>query len=177
MAKGQSLLPVAVGQQPVVADLDEAVGKDVQQKPAQEFLPGQRHLQDAVLFCFEKAQDAVNRRGWQALRGEASLGAPKSAEPRGTNLVEIGDLAQTHRRSLSRTMIRSLARIRTLKSRAVETTLKQGGAAVKASEGGSRWARLVAEIAEGSMSLGEDAARFEQDRKDFREQFRFKHDE
>ena len=45
------------------------------------------------------------------------------------------------------------------------------GSSVEASEDGTKWARLVAEIADGSMSLGEEAARFDRDRRDFREQF------
>ena len=61
-------------------------------------------------------------------------------------------------------------------SQAVEKALEQDAAPVEAVEK-SRWARLVDEIADGSMSLGDQAARFEQDRKDFREQFHFKHDE
>ena len=61
-------------------------------------------------------------------------------------------------------------------SQAVEKALEQDGVTVEAQEK-SRWARLVDEIADGSMSLGDQAAKFEQDRKDFREQFRFKHDE
>src|SRR4051794_1831625 len=40
-----------------------------------------------------------------------------------------------------------------------------------------RWTRLVAEIADGSMSLGERAAQLERDRREFREHFQFKHDE
>ena len=59
----------------------------------------------------------------------------------------------------------------------MEKALEQDAAPVEARGSGSRWARLVAEIADGSMSLGDQAARFEQDRKDFREQFHFKHDE
>jgi hypothetical protein len=62
-------------------------------------------------------------------------------------------------------------------SRAVERALEQGAAPVEASKEGSKWNRLVREIADGSMSLGEQAVRFDQDRRDFREQFRFKHDE
>lgn len=62
-------------------------------------------------------------------------------------------------------------------SRVVERALEQGSSPVETLEGRSRWARLAAEIADGSMSLGEEAAaRFEHDRKDFREQFQFKHD-
>jgi hypothetical protein len=60
----------------------------------------------------------------------------------------------------------------------VEKALEQNAAPIEAWEGGSRWARLSAEIADGSMSLGEEAAaRFEQDRKDFQEQFQFKLDD
>jgi hypothetical protein len=56
--------------------------------------------------------------------------------------------------------------------------LEQDADLIEARKGGSRWARLVAEIAYGSMSLGEEAAaRFEQDRQNFREQCHFKHDE
>ena len=62
-------------------------------------------------------------------------------------------------------------------SQAVERALEQGTIPVKASEGGSRWTRLVDEIADGSMSLGEQAAQLERDRREFREQFHFKHDE
>jgi len=59
----------------------------------------------------------------------------------------------------------------------MEKALEQDAAPIEAGESGSRWAQLIAEIADGSMSLGEEAAaRFEQDRKDFREQFHFKHD-
>jgi len=59
----------------------------------------------------------------------------------------------------------------------VEKASEQDAAPIEAWEGGSRWAQLVAEVADGSMSLGEEAAaRFEQDRKDFREQLQFKHD-
>ena len=62
-------------------------------------------------------------------------------------------------------------------SLAVERALEQDRPSVEASEEVSRWTRLVDEIADGSMSLGEEAARFERDRREFREQFRFKHDE
>ncbi|MFY9822872.1 MAG: hypothetical protein WAM82_15935 [Thermoanaerobaculia bacterium] len=63
-------------------------------------------------------------------------------------------------------------------SQAVEKASERSTTRVEARDEGSKWARLVAEIADGSMSLGEQAAQqFEQDRKDFREQFRFKHDE
>jgi hypothetical protein len=40
----------------------------------------------------------------------------------------------------------------------VEKALEQDAAPSEAREGGSRWARLAAEIADGSMSLGEEAA-------------------
>src|SRR6185295_1794920 len=62
-------------------------------------------------------------------------------------------------------------------SHAVERALEQGGASVEASERGTKWARLVDEIADGSMSLGDQAAQLERDRREFREQFLFKHDE
>src|SRR3954471_19728892 len=62
-------------------------------------------------------------------------------------------------------------------SLAVEKALEQGGSSVEASERGTRWTRLVDEIADGSMSLGDQAAQLERDRREFREQFRFKHDE
>jgi len=52
-------------------------------------------------------------------------------------------------------------------SQAVEKALEQDAAPVE-TLGKSRWARLVDEIADGSMSLGDEAARFEQDRKELR---------
>ena len=61
-------------------------------------------------------------------------------------------------------------------SQAVEKALEQSTDSVRASEGGSRWARLIDEIADGSMSLGEEAAQLERSRREFREQFQFKHD-
>lgn len=61
-------------------------------------------------------------------------------------------------------------------SQAVEKALERNSAPVEAPKEGSRWALLVGEIADGSMSLSDQAERFEQDRRDFREQFRFKND-
>jgi hypothetical protein len=62
-------------------------------------------------------------------------------------------------------------------SRAVERALEQSAAPAERSEEGSRWARLAHEVEDGSMSLGEAAAGFDRDRREFREGFRFKHDE
>jgi hypothetical protein len=42
--------------------------------------------------------------------------------------------------------------------------------------GPSRWARLAEKIKRDSQSLGEYRETFDQDRKDFRESFRFRHD-
>src|SRR6185312_14656115 len=47
-AQGQGLFAVTVGQQAVIADPHEAVGKDMQKKTAEEFLPRQCHLPEAV---------------------------------------------------------------------------------------------------------------------------------
>ncbi|HYO12527.1 MAG TPA: hypothetical protein VE685_04960 [Thermoanaerobaculia bacterium] len=41
----------------------------------------------------------------------------------------------------------------------------------------SKWARLIREVEDGSMSLGESYEQFNRDRAEFRESFRFKHDE
>ena len=62
-------------------------------------------------------------------------------------------------------------------SRAVEKALEQNTLPAETPKESSKWARLVSEIEEGSMSLGEQAARFDRDRREFREQFRFRHDD
>lgn len=62
-------------------------------------------------------------------------------------------------------------------SRAVERALDQETSPITSSAPGeSRWARLAREIEEGSMSLGDSAQRFFEDRKAFRAGFQFKHD-
>jgi hypothetical protein len=63
-------------------------------------------------------------------------------------------------------------------SQAVERALDQEPGAVEPSDGEeSNWARLVREVEDGSMSLGDYANQFNRDRAEFRESFRFKHDE
>lgn len=61
-------------------------------------------------------------------------------------------------------------------SQAVERALEQEKAPDETPEEGSKWARFVREIEDGSTSLGEHAAQFDRERREFREQFRFKHD-
>jgi hypothetical protein len=48
---------------------------------------------------------------------------------------------------------------------------------VVAESGRSRWALLVERIKQDAQSLGEYRESFDQDRKEFRESFRFRHDE
>lgn len=65
-------------------------------------------------------------------------------------------------------------------TQAVEKALEQEPepAPVEPSEAEeSKWARLVREVENGSMSLGDDYEQFNRDRAEFRESFRFKHDE
>jgi len=47
-AESQRLLPVTVGQQAVVADPHETVRQDVEEKPAEKLLAGQRHLSEEL---------------------------------------------------------------------------------------------------------------------------------
>lgn len=63
-------------------------------------------------------------------------------------------------------------------SRVVEQALDQEPPQTTTSTPGeSKWARLAREVEDGSMSLGDAAAkRFSRDRKEFREGFQFKHD-
>ncbi|HEX6898508.1 MAG TPA: hypothetical protein VF789_02300 [Thermoanaerobaculia bacterium] len=63
-------------------------------------------------------------------------------------------------------------------SRAVEQALDQETSqTTNPPPGESKWARLAREVEDGSMSLGDAAAkRFSRDRKEFREGFQFKHD-
>ena len=63
-------------------------------------------------------------------------------------------------------------------SRAVEQALDREAPQTNLSTPGeSKWARLAREVENGSMSLGDTAAkRFSKARKEFREGFQFKHD-
>src|SRR5512134_558185 len=47
--EGQSSFPVPVGQQAVVADADEAVRQDVEEKSAEKLFTRERHLPEAVV--------------------------------------------------------------------------------------------------------------------------------
>ena len=63
-------------------------------------------------------------------------------------------------------------------SQAVEKALGQEPGPVGSSDPEeSKWARLIREVEDGSMSLGDYADQFNRDRAEFRESFRFKHDE
>jgi hypothetical protein len=61
-------------------------------------------------------------------------------------------------------------------SKAVADALAQEAEA-PSETGLSRWARLAGEIEQRSQALGDYRESFDQDRKDFRETFRFDHDD
>ena len=63
-------------------------------------------------------------------------------------------------------------------TQAVEKALEQEPEPVESSDvEESKWVRLVREVEDGSLSLGDYADQFNRDRAEFRESFRFKHDE
>jgi len=61
-------------------------------------------------------------------------------------------------------------------TRAVADALAQEAATVSET-GPSRWARLAEKIKRDAQSLGEYREVFDRDRKEFRESFRFRHDD